>query len=314
MAQVPDATLNQLRYFAALADELHFGRAAQKVGISQPALTRQIQSLEKFVGAPLVDRTNRLTSLTEAGEVFARKARETLRHHDHAVEAARNVSSRKAQSLVIGFEPCAPFHNLPGIVLEYLKRYPLTKLSCFVMAAPEQAEALVRHRIDLGFVHPPVPEQEQFDFEPVSQDRFIAALPDSHVLTSRKRIRIIELKKERWVLYPRHLAPACYDAVYQMCGASGFRPEVVHESNGVSVSLSLIPALQAVTLFPECVRSQKAEGVAYRDLEGKHVTVTCGFLRRLGDRALPAERFLRTWRAATVEKRSDTHPIRKIIG
>ena len=141
-----------------------------------------------------------------------------------------------------------------------------------------------------------------------------AALPDSHVLTSRKRIRIIELKNERWVFYPRHLAPACYDAVYRMCGASGFRPEVVHESNGVSVSLSLIPALQAVTLFPECIRCQKAEGVAYRDLEGKHVTVTCGFLRRLGDRALPAERFLRTWRAATVEKRSDIHPIRKIMG
>ena len=207
MAQAPDATLNQLRYFAALADELHFGRAAQKVGISQPALTRQIQSLERFVGAPLVERTRRSISLTRAGQVFAERARETLRHHDRAMDAARNSSTRREESLARGFEPCAPFHNFPSVVLEYLRRYPETRLSSFVMAAPEQAEALQRYRIDLGFVHPPVPEQERFAFEPVSEDRFILAVPDSHALASRKRVRVTELKKERWVFYPHHLAP-----------------------------------------------------------------------------------------------------------
>src|SRR5215469_5173686 len=298
MAQALDATLNQLRYFAALADELHFGRAAQKVGISQPALTRQIQSLERFVGAPLVERTRRSISLTRAGQVFAERARETLRHHDRAMEAARNSSNRREESLAIGFEPCAPFHNFPSVVLEYLRRYPETKLSSFVMAAPEQAEALQRYRIDLGFVHPPVPAQERFAFEPVSEDRFIVALPDSHALASRKRVRVTELKDEPWVFYPRHLAPACYDAVFRLCEASGFRPEIVHESNGVHVSLSLIPSLGAVTLFPECVGNQKADGVAFRELEGGRATVTCGFIRRTGDRSVAAERFLRIWRAA----------------
>jgi len=195
MAQAPDATLNQLRYFAALADELHFGRAAQKVGISQPVLTRQIQSLEGFVGAPLVERTGRSISLTRAGQVFAERARETLRHHDRAMEGARNASNRCETSLAIGFEPCAPFHNFPWVVLQYLRRHPETRLSSFVMAAPEQAEALERHRIDLGFVHPPVPEQERFAFEPVSEDRFILALPDSHALASRKRVRVAELRR-----------------------------------------------------------------------------------------------------------------------
>jgi DNA-binding transcriptional LysR family regulator len=313
MAQAPDATLNQLRYFAALADELHFGRAAQKVGISQPALTRQIQSLERFVGAPLVERTRRSISLTRAGQVFAERARETLRHHDRAMEAARNSSNRRETSLAIGFEPCAPFHNFPSVVLEYLRRYPETKLSSFVMAAPEQAEALQRYRIDLGFVHPPVPEQERFAFEPVSEDRFILALPDSHALASRKRVGVAELKKERWVFYPRHLAPACYDAVHRLCEASGFRPDVVHESNGISVALSLIPALGAVTLFPECVRNQEAQGVAFRELEGRSARVTCGFLRRAGDRSVVAERFLRLWRAIA-ETPTEKQSIRKIIG
>ena len=313
MAQTPDATLNQLRYFAALAEELHFGRAAQKVGISQPALTRQIQRLERFVGVGLVERTKRSISLTKAGEVFAEQARETLRHHDRAIQAARHVGNRREQSLAIGFEPCAPFHNFPSVVLEYLRRYPQTRLSTFVMGAPEQGEALARHRIDLGFVHPPVPEQEHFTFEPVGEDRFILALPDSHELASRKRVRLADLKNERWLLYPRDLAPACYDAVVRMCEASGFRPDVIHESNGVSVSLSLIPALRAVTLFPECVGNQKADGVAFRDLEGRLATVTCGFLRRAASRSRAAERFLNMWRTA-MGTQSEERSSRKIIG
>src|SRR5215467_5016132 len=105
MSRAPDATLNQLRYFAMLAEELHFGRAAQQLGISQPALTRQIQSLEQFVGTPLVERTRRAISLTMAGRVFAERARETLRHHERAMETARNAGQRREQSLAIGFEP-----------------------------------------------------------------------------------------------------------------------------------------------------------------------------------------------------------------
>jgi len=313
MAQPLDATLNQLRYFAALADELHFGRAAGKVGISQPALTRQIQSLERFIGAPLVERTKRSISLTKAGEVFAEEARETLRHHDRAIHAARHVGNRPEQSLAIGFEPCAPFHNFPSVVLKYLRRYPGTRLSTFTMAAPEQGEALARHRIDLGFLHPPVPEQEHFTFEPVSVDRFILALPDSHALASRKRIRMADLKRERWVLYPRHLAPACYDAVLRMCETSGFRPDVIHESNGVSVSLGLIPALGAITLFPECVRSRKSDGVAFRELDGKVAEVTCGFLLRAADRSPAVEGFLNIWRVASGTQSEKQLP-RKIIG
>lgn len=313
MAQTVDATLNQLRYFAALAEQLHFGRAAEKVGISQPALTRQIQSLERFVGVGLVERTKRSISLTKAGEVFAEQARETLRHHDRAIQAARHVGHRREQSLAIGFEPCAPFHNFPSIVLQYLRRYPQTRLSTFLMPAPEQGEALARHRIDLGFLHPPVPEQEQFAFEPVSEERFILALPGSHPLASQKRVRLADLKKELWVLYPRHLAPACYGAVLRMCEASGFRPEVIHESNGVSVSLSLIPALGAVTLFPECVGDQNAEGVVFREVEGRVARVTCGFLLRTADRSPAVERFLNIWRAAS-ETQSEKRLARRIIG
>ena len=134
-----------------------------------------------------------------------------------------------------------------------------------------------------------------------------------HTLASRKRIPLADLKKERWVLYPRHLAPACYDAVVRMCEASGFRPDVIHESNGVSVSLSLIPALKAVTLFPECVGNQKADGIAFRELEGRLARVTCGFLRRAGDRSPAVERFLNIWRTA-MGTQSEERLNRKTMG
>src|SRR3954462_9389316 len=117
------------------------------------------------------------------------------------------------------------------------------------MSGPEQAEALARHRIDLGFMHPPVPDHGLFIFEKVLEERFIAALPSSHRLASRQRVPVAELAQEKFLLFPRTLAPGCYDAVQRICRAAGFVPNVVHESNDVSVSLNLIPVIGAVTLF-----------------------------------------------------------------
>src|SRR5438067_524059 len=181
-----EATLNQLRYFAALAEELHFGNTAVNLGISQPALTRQIQNLEKLVGAPLLHRTQRSVSLTAAGKVFAERARETLAHHERSMEAARNVAERDGENLSIGFESCAPFHDFPEIVLRFLKRYPRVRLASYQMPGPEQAEALRRHRIDLGFVHPPVPEGPHLSFERVMDEPFVAAVPSAHKLARKK--------------------------------------------------------------------------------------------------------------------------------
>jgi DNA-binding transcriptional LysR family regulator len=298
MRQPTDATLRQLRYFAALAEVLHFGRTAASLGISQPALTRQIQTLEQFVGTPLLERTQRSVLLTAAGAAFAERARETLSNHERSLEAARNAAARDGDSLAIGFEPCAPLHDFPSVVLQFLGRYPATRLASFRMSGPEQAEALIRHRIDLGFIHPPIPNHERFIFDAVAEERFIVALPSTHRLASKKRVRIAELAQEKFVLYPRRLAPGCYDAVQRICQSAGFVPQVVHESNEISLSLTLIPILGAVTLFPECVRTQAAPGVAYRDLAGSVTTVTSGFLRRSGKAPPAISRFLRLWRTA----------------
>jgi DNA-binding transcriptional LysR family regulator len=267
------------------------------LAFSQPALTRQIQALEKLVGTALVERTQRSVSLTAGGVAFADQARETLRQHDRALEAARNVAARGGESLVIGFESCAPYHDFPAVVQQFVGKYPRTRLSSFQMSGPDQAEALTRHQIDLGFVHPPVPDHELLAFEKVAEERFIVALPSSHRLVSRKCVPTAELMNEKFVLFPRELAPGCYDAIQRICQAAGFTPEVMHESNAISISLRLIPTVGAVTLFPECVRSQQAPGVIYRDLEGSVTTVTCGFLRRSGNAAVPVVRFLSMWRA-----------------
>jgi DNA-binding transcriptional LysR family regulator len=304
MSKSTDASLRQLRYFAALAEELHFGRAASRLSISQPSLTRQIQNLEKVVGARLVERTQRAVLLTEAGAAFAERARVTLQHHEHSLETARNVAARRGESLAIGFECCAPYHDFPEVVKQFIARYPRTRLSSFQMAGSEQAEALTCRQIDAGFLHPPIPDDESFVFEEVGEDRFIVAMPSSHRLASRKNVRCSDLAGEKFVLYPRALAPGCYDAVQQICRAAGFTPDIAHESNEISVSLSLIPVAGVVTLYPACVRTRRAPGVVFRNLEGSVTTVTCGFLKRSGDASPAVERFLRMWRAVKTKRRT----------
>lgn len=290
-----DATLRQLRYFAALAEDRHFGKAATRLGISQPTLTRQIQNLEKIVGAALLKRTSRTVSLTAAGEAFAERALLTLRNHDQSIETARNVSTRRDESLAVGFECCAPYHDFPEVVKRFMALYPRTRVSSFMMSSAEQPEALARRRIDVGFLHPPVPEDPMFTFEKVDEERFVVALPSSHKLAARKLVPCSQLAGEKFALYPRALAPGCYDAVHRICAAAGFTPEVVHESNDISVSLRLIPASGVVTLVPECVGKRRAPGVAFREIEGNVTTVTCGFLRLSGDSPIPVQRFLKMW-------------------
>jgi DNA-binding transcriptional LysR family regulator len=253
--------------------------------------------LEKIVGGALVERTQRAVSLTPAGVSFTAQARATLQHHDRAVETARNVSARRSELLAIGFECCAPYHDFPQVVTQFMARYPQTRLSSFVMSASEQAESLARNRIDIGFLHPPVPDDAMFTFDRVGEEHFVVAMPSSHRLASRRRVQCSQLAEEKFALYPRSLAPGCYDAVQQICRAAGFTPEVVHESNEISVSLSLIASSGVVTLYPACVRNRRAPGVVFRDIEGSVTTVTCGFLRRAGDASPAVERFLRMWRA-----------------
>src|SRR5205823_2764359 len=144
--------------------------------------------------------TQRAVKLTAAGVAFAERARVTLDHHERSLETARNVASRHSESLAIGFECCAPYHDFPEVVKQFIARYPRTRLSSFQMGGSEQVEALARNRIDAGFLHPPVPDEEPFVFEAVGEDRFVVAMPSSHRLAARRRVRCSELAEEKFVL------------------------------------------------------------------------------------------------------------------
>jgi len=217
MTKSKHASFRQLHYFVALAEELNFGRAATRLGIAQPSLTRQVQTLEKVVGTALVERTQREVILTAAGQAFLQSAQVTLQHHERSLQTARNVAARSNESLAIGFESCARYHNFPEVVKQFLARHPRTRLSSYQMSCSEQAVALTTHQIDVGFMHPPIPAGTSLAFEPMGEDRFVVALPSTHRLASRKRIASSELAQEKFSLYPRKLAPGCYDAVLEIC-------------------------------------------------------------------------------------------------
>lgn len=292
-----EASIRQLRYFVVLAGELHFGRAAERLGISQPSLSRQIQALEKIIGTPLVMRTQRGVTLSAAGQAFLESAGSALASHDRALETARNVGERSGEALAIGFACCAPYHDFPDVVQRFIAQYPRTRFSTFEMTSEEQAEAILTKRIDIGFLHPPIPSGDQFEFDKICDERFVAGLPATHRLARRRRVRCSELASEDFVLYPRSVAPGCYDAVQRICREAGFTPRVVHESNAMSVSLGLVPVAKVVSLYPASVRNRRVPGVVFRELEGSLTTVECGFLRLRGKPSPQADRFLKMWRS-----------------
>ena len=286
--------LRQVRSFVVLAEELHFGKAATRLSLAQPSLTRQIQLLEAYMGVALFHRTQREVHLTPAGQTFLEQARITLEQHDRSIEAAQNVAEKHTDVLTIGFEPCAAFHGLPQVVQEFGRRHPKVKLISYQLNAPEQEEALRRGRIDAGFLHPPVADPKLI-FEKVLEERFIAVLPASHPLAHQRRIRLSDLAAERFILFPRKLAPGCFDIIMNLCRCAGFAPRTQHETSEMTLCLSLVAAGSGITLAPVCVRRWKVPGIVYRELDSDSAIVESGIIRNSGGPSIALKHFLGVW-------------------
>ncbi len=287
----------QLRYFVVLAEELHFGRAAIQLEIAQPSLSRQIQLLEQQLGAPLFRRTRRQVQLTPVGQIFLEQAKLTLEQHARGIEMTRNAAQRQLDVLSVGFEPCATFHGLLAVVRQFAQRYPNIQLVSQQLTAPEQHEAVRRGRIDAGFLHPPVSGPDLV-FEKVLEETFLCALPTGHSLARRRKIALEALAAEAFVLFPRSLAPACFDIIYALCHQAGFTPRVQHQTSDLNFCLNLVASGVGVTIVPACARERQLPGVAYRELSKATPTVESGFIRRADEPVAPAlGLLLDLWRA-----------------
>jgi len=263
--------LRQLRYFLAVAEELHFGRAAEQLGIAQPPLTQTIQKLERELGCQLLLR-GRQTQLTEAGSKLVEEARQVLEQAEHAMQATRRVAFGEAGELRVGVPPSVMLTKLPAAIRKYRQRYPGVTFSLREMGTSAIEEALLNRSIDLGFLRetqgPLSLRSDLFVTEPL-----VAVLPATHPLAKQKTLRLQALRKEPFVFFPRRIGPAFYDVLLGECGDAGFVPNVVQEATQWQTVISLVEAGLGVSIAPACVEKFGWAGVVYRRLPGKGTRV-----------------------------------------
>jgi DNA-binding transcriptional LysR family regulator len=272
--------LRHLRYFVAVAEELHFGRAAVRLRMAQPPLSQQIRALERELDVVLLNRTTRRVALTVAGAAFLLQVRRVLEQTEQAVQAARRSSRGEIGRLAVGFVPSADLDILPRALRLWRKRFPDAEVELHALLPEQQIEALRHGQIQLGILRLPV-EDRSLVVKRIQREPLMAALPVRHPLARRPRVRIADLKADPLILFPRRTAPSHYDWLLSTCRRAGFTPRVLHETESLQTNVGLIAAGLGVSLLPASIRNLKRVGVVYRPLARPvpHVAMAAAYLR-----------------------------------
>jgi DNA-binding transcriptional LysR family regulator len=261
--------LRQLRHFVAVAEHLHFGRAAQALHISQPPLSRSIQDMERRLGALLFARTRRKVELTPEGTRFLAEAKRLLAQLERALVEVGSMAAGAGGRLRLGFVSLADFGVLPGLLKAYKAARPGVTLALREMLSPEQAAALAAGELDFGLLLPPV--AGDLEHLVVQRERFVAALPARHRLArGAGRLAVRELADEAFVMAPREIAPGLHDVVALLAARAGFSPRVAQEAIQMQTVVSLVSSGLGVALVPASVANLGRRGVAYREIADAH--------------------------------------------
>jgi DNA-binding transcriptional LysR family regulator len=271
--------LRHLRYFVALGDLLHFGRAARRLQIAQPSLSQQISQLEGDLGAKLLDRNRRKVELTEAGRAFLAEARQILARTDHAALVARRATGRDLGRLRVAFGHCMDPRILVGAVGAFRRRYPTVPVTVRTVSVPEQFAALRDGTLEVGFIRPPVTDGALQSAD-LASEPLVAALPAAHQALSMQRVHLAALAKETFLLVPRDAAPVYHDLVLRTCGEAGFVPDAPCEADDLQALLSLVATGVGVALVPASAREVRVPAVRFRPLEGPSTILRTGLAWR----------------------------------
>jgi DNA-binding transcriptional LysR family regulator len=262
-----DIELRHLRYFTAVAEELHFGRAALRLHLAQPALSQQIKRLEEIIGAPLFLRTSRSVALTAAGEVLLERSRRTLRDVRLDVEEARSIGRGESGFLNVGFIGSGMLSALPPVLQRYRAAYPGVQLHLHESFTSRVVAGLTSGTLDAGFLRDSDPHPELVT-ETLFSEPFVAVLPADHPRARQRSIAATALRNEPFVFYSRSAGALSWDKPLSLCGEAGFRPRVVQEaSNWVSI-MQLIAVGFGVSIAPACVATVALDGVVCLPLRG----------------------------------------------
>jgi DNA-binding transcriptional LysR family regulator len=284
--------IRHMRYFQAVAQELHFGRAAARLCIAQPALSRQIQQLEEEIGTPLLRRTQRRVELLAAGQVFLDRTNLILGEVERAVIDARRTGAGQYGRLSVGFIHSSTYGLLPSIIERFRHLYPDIELELHEMPIAEQHVALTRGVIDIGLLRPQ-PAPAGLEIQAVLEDPFLVAVPHTHPLAKRQSIRLKELAGEPMVMFPQRGSPLFHSRIMAMCERAGFTPRVVQQATQIHTVAGLVGAGIGLAIMPGTVCNLQPRGVHFLEIldRPEPVHVALGWLRTKED--MPAVRSFR---------------------
>jgi DNA-binding transcriptional LysR family regulator len=279
--------LRRLRYFIAVAEELHFGRAARRLNISQPPLSVQIRTLEQEIGTSLLMRSQRRVSLTEPGRVLLDEARRLIGQAEAALVRTRRAARGEFGQLAIGFVSTVDYSILPPLVQRFRAAHPDVALTLRELTVDRQQALLLGGELDLGLSIAP-PHAGDLVVRPVLREPLIVALPATHRLARRRgRIRTRDLAGDGFILFPRALAPGLYDLAIAVCQRAGFAPRLAQEAIQMQTILGLVAAGLGVALVPACMAKLGRPDVRYRHLDPAGAMVGTAAVWR-ADNASPA--------------------------
>ena len=256
-------TFLRLRYFIAVAEELHFGRAAKRLAVTQPSLSRQIALLEEEIGVPLLVRDTRRVALTNAGREYLDQAREVLRGVSNATESARRAERGESGRLSVAFYYIAGLSILPPVLREFRQRYPNVSLDLRELPSKTQIAEVLKGTIDIGIVHEPS-TVKAVSVETIQREALVAVLPSTHRLASRSTLRLPDLHAESFIMVPRSDGSALHQRIIDSCNAAGFSPNIVTGAKMFVTVIGLVAAGMGIAIVPAVCAQIRHPHVVFR--------------------------------------------------
>lgn len=260
--------LRQIRSFLSIAETLHFGRAAELIHISQPALSNQIRALEEEVGVRLFERNRRKTTLTAAGVAFRNDTAAWLPQLDQAIRRARLAANGKLGLLRIGFMASVGAQFVPNIARQFKDLNPEVEFSLLAVPTASQVQMLQTGSLDIGFLRLPIGEQPALEVVTVHREPFVLLVPSSHRLAKRKRVRLGEVSDENFVMNERSYSPGFHDLILGILRDAGIVPTVSQTVGELSTLISLVSAKIGVAIVPASAAKHRVASVVACDIVG----------------------------------------------
>jgi DNA-binding transcriptional LysR family regulator len=296
--------LRQLRYFVAVAEERHFGRAAQRLHMSQPPLSTQIKALERELGIGLLERTSRRVALTDAGRVFLERAKTILGAVEEAREVARGAEQGLQGRLEVGFISSASLSLLPPSIRLFRERFGGVELELKELTSAQQIDALYEGGIRVGLVRLPL-RAPGIRFEPVLEERLVVALPSGHALEGLHRVSLETIADLPLIFFTRQLIPGFHAQIVELFQRVGAFPKVAQHAVHLQTIVGLVASGVGIAILPSSAERVSREGVVYRALDVPDATSWMGLAWVEGDESKLVRNFIGTVREAAGGKVSD---------